>query len=190
MRASRNSARRASFDGADIFPDVDRAIERAEDDLLRAQAPASTAEITLPQVALFAEIAPAIVDTIAGGHEAQDLQPPSTIVFREGEPGDEVLIVTNGIASAYLHLPDGANIRLATFAPGTVFGELAILDRGPRAASVIADGELVCYSMSRADYAAFAEKSPAAAIQFMAAIGRELSGRLRTANRTIHQLET
>jgi SulP family sulfate permease len=83
----------------------------------------------------------------------------------------------------------GANIRLATFAPGTVFGELAILDRGPRAASVIADGELVCYGMSRADYAALAQKSPDAAIQFMAAIGRELSGRLRTANRTIHQLE-
>jgi len=48
---------------------------------------------------------------------------------------------------------------------------------------------LVCYSMSRADYRTLAETSPSAAIQFMAAIGRELSGRLRTANRTIHQLE-
>jgi CRP-like cAMP-binding protein len=70
-----------------------------------------------------------------------------------------------------------------------VFGELAILDRGPRSASVIADGELVCYGLSSTDYALLAEKSPPAAIQFMAAIGRELSGRLRTANRTIHQLE-
>jgi len=115
---------------------------------------------------------------------------PGSVVFREGDQGDEVLIVTKGTASAYLQLPNSANIRLATFAPGTVFGELAILDQGPRAASVIADDELICYSMSRAQYAALAEKSSSAAIQFMAAIGRELSGRLRTANRTIHQLET
>ena len=80
-------------------------------------------------------------------------------------------------------------MRLATFAPGTVFGELAILDGGPRSASVIADGDFVCYSLSKTDYAALAEKSPQAAIRFMAAIGRELSERLRSANRTIHQLE-
>ena len=97
--------------------------------------------------------------------------------------------MTRGTASAYLQVSSGANIRLATFAPGTVFGELAILDQKPRAATVIADVELVCYSMSRADYRTLAETSPSAAIQFMAAIGRELSGRLRTANRTIHQLE-
>jgi sulfate permease, SulP family len=178
-----------ALDRADIFPDVDRAIERAEDDLLREQAPAGTAEIVLPQAALFAGFAPADIAAIAAMMKRKTFAPDTT-VFREGDPGDEVLIVTKGAASAYLHLQDGANIRLATFAPGTVFGELAILDQGPRAASVIADGELVCYGMSRADYAALAEKSPAAAIQFMAAIGRELSGRLRTANRTIHQLET
>jgi hypothetical protein len=44
--------------------------------------------------------------------------------------------------------------------------------------------------LTNADFAALAEKAPGAAIRFMAAIGRELSGRLRTANRTIHQLET
>jgi sulfate permease, SulP family len=179
----------AALDRADIFPDVDRAIERGEDDLLRERALASATEVMLPQAALFAGFAPSDVAAIAAMMKRKTFA-PDTIVFREGDPGDEVLIVTKGSASAYLHLPSGANIRLATFAPGTVFGELAILDRGPRAASVIADSELICYGMSRADYATLAEKSPSAAIQFMAAIGRELSGRLRTANRTIHQLET
>jgi hypothetical protein len=44
--------------------------------------------------------------------------------------------------------------------------------------------------LTTADYAALAEKQPGIAIQLIAAIGRELSGRLRSANRTIHQLET
>jgi CRP-like cAMP-binding protein len=113
----------------------------------------------------------------------------NAVVFREGDAGDEVLIVTKGSASAYLQLPNGANVRLATFAPGTVFGELAVLDRGPRSATVIADGEFVCYSLSHADYTALVGRSPQTAIQFITAIGRELSGRLRSANRTIHQLE-
>jgi len=179
----------SAFDRTDIFPDVDRSIEWAEDTLLRAQAPASSTEVMLPEVALFSGFEPSDIKAIVALMKRKTYS-QNTVVFGEGDPGDEVLIVTKGAASAYLQLPSGANIRLATFATGTVFGELAILDQGPRAASVIADGELVCYGMSRADYATLAEKSPSAAIQFMAAIGRELSGRLRTANRTIHQLET
>jgi SulP family sulfate permease len=180
---------RSSFDQADIFPDVDRAIERAEDDLLRTQTQTSVAEVPLAEVALFAGFEQADIEAITA-HMTRKTYDQGAVVFREGDPGDEVLIVTQGTASAYLHLQNGANIRLASFAPGTVFGELAILDRGTRSASVSADSNLICYAMSRADYAALTQQSPSAAIQFMAAIGRELSGRLRTANRTIHQLET
>jgi sulfate permease, SulP family len=177
-----------AFVGADVFPDVDRAIEHAEDGLLRTQAQMSFAEVALPEVSLFAGFAPEDIRTLTAYMKRKTFD-QGAVVFHEGDVGDEVLIVTKGTASAYLQIPGGANIRLATFAPGTVFGELAILDRGPRSASVIADGELVCYGLSRTDYALLAEKSPPAAIQLMAAIGRELSGRLRTANRTIHQLE-
>lgn len=179
----------AALDRGEIFPDVDRAIERAEDDLLRARTRTSAAEIALPETALFAGFDPADIKAITAHMTRKEFDRGAT-VFREGDAGDEVLIVTKGTASAYLQLPSGADIRLATFAPGTVFGELAILDHGRRSASVVADGKLVCYGLSRADYATLAAKSPAAAIQFITAIGRELSGRLRTANRTIHQLET
>jgi SulP family sulfate permease len=112
-----------------------------------------------------------------------------SVIFREGDPGDELLIVTNGTASAYLQLPQ-MNVRLASFAPGTMFGELALLDQGPRSATVIADEELICYALSKANFAVLAAKVPDVAIRLVAAIGRELSGRLRGANRTIHQLET
>ncbi|HUZ31347.1 MAG TPA: SulP family inorganic anion transporter [Xanthobacteraceae bacterium] len=173
---------------AHLFPDVDRAIERAEDDLLRAHEPASAGEIALSEAAVFAGFEPRQLSAVTALMVRQTYTEGS-VVFREGDPGDEVMIVTQGTASAYLQLQNGANVRLATFVPGTVFGEVAILDRGPRTASVIADGDFVCYAMSRDDYAALAEKSPGAAIQFMAAVGRELSGRLRTANRTIHELE-
>jgi sulfate permease, SulP family len=71
------------------------------------------------------------------------------------------------------------NIRLATFATGTMFGELALLDAGARSAT-----------LTTSDFAAMAAKFPGVAVRLLAAVGRELSGRLRTANRTIHHLET
>ncbi len=178
----------AALDSANLFPDVDRAIERAEDDLLRARSQVGETDLAPAGLSLFAGCEAADIKAIAAQMRRKSYA-AGALVFREGDPGDEVLIVIKGTASAYLQRPNAANIRLATFAPGTLFGELAILDRGPRSATIVADSELVCYAMSRADYVALAETSPSAAILFMAAIGRELSARLRTANRTIHQLE-
>jgi CRP-like cAMP-binding protein len=110
-------------------------------------------------------------------------------VFGEGEQGKELFIITRGTASAYLRQASGADIRLATFAPGTTFGELALLDPGPRSASVIADEELVCYALSDERFLLLSREAPDAAIKLLANLSRELSRRLRQANRTIHQLE-
>ena len=173
---------------ANIVPDVDRGIQRAEDDLLRTQPQLYDAEMPLAEVGVFV------------GFNATDLKaiepylnratyPAAAVIFRESEVGNEVLIITKGIASAYLQMSN-TNIRLATFAPGTIFGELAILDEGVRSATVVADTELVCRTLTRSNFAALSAKSPSIAIRLLAAIARELSGRLRTANRTIHQLDT
>jgi MFS superfamily sulfate permease-like transporter len=173
---------------ANIVPDVDRGIQRAEDDLLRTQPQLYDAEMPLAEVGVFA------------GFNATDLKaiepylnratyPAAAVIFRESEVGNEVLIITKGIASAYLQIPN-TNIRLATFAPGTIFGELAILDEGVRSATVVADTELICRTLTTSNFAALSAKSPSIAIRLLAAIARELSGRLRTANRTIHQLDT
>jgi hypothetical protein len=178
----------ASIEDADILPDVDRAIERAEDDLLRAEPRLRHTEVPLTTVGLFAGFGQSELDAIEPLLRRAHYEKGS-VIFREGDPGDELLIVTNGTASAYLQLPQ-MNVRLASFAPGTMFGELALLDQGPRSATVIADEELVCYALSKANFAVLAAKVPDVAIRLVAAIGRELSGRLRGANRTIHQLET
>ena len=64
-----------------------------------------------------------------------------------GRKSNELFIVASGRASARLQQSSGGDIRLATFAPGTFFGELAILDAGPRSATLIADDDVnvTCY---------------------------------------------
>jgi sulfate permease, SulP family len=80
-------------------------------------------------------------------------------------------------------------VRLATFAPGSVFGELAILDHGPRSATVTADEPMAAFRLSTKAFAALCELDPHVAIKLVSALARELSDRLRRANLTIRQLE-
>jgi sulfate permease, SulP family len=178
-----------SFGPTERFPDIDRAMQQAEDELLRVEGHMEAAALELNDVGLFAGFVREDLQVVRSFMTRKSYA-RDAVVFREGDPGDEVLVVTSGSASAYLHLPDGANVRLATFSCGTVFGELAILDRQARSATVVADEDLICYVLTSANFAALAENQPSIAIQLLAAIGRELSGRLRSANRTIHQLET
>ena len=49
--------------------------------------------------------------------------------FQEGDPGSHLFLVARGRASVHLMSKD-RNIRLATFAAGSVFGELALWTRG------------------------------------------------------------
>jgi sulfate permease, SulP family len=178
----------SSIGDANILPDVDRAIERAEDDLVRTQPRLYHDEISLAEVGLFTKFNSTDLAAIEQ-YLRRAFYPPGSVIFREGDPGNELLVVIKGSASAYLQLPN-TNIRLATFATGTMFGELALLDAGARSATVVADADLVCYTLTTSDFAVMAAKFPDVAVRLLAAIGRELSGRLRTANRTIHHLET
>jgi hypothetical protein len=47
----------------------------------------------------------------------------------------------------------------------------------------------VCYAFSDESFRLLSRESPETAIKLLANLGRELSRRLRQANRTIHQLE-
>jgi len=170
------------------FPDLDRAIEWAEDDILGAGAADGPAELLLDEVSLLRDFTTDQLERLRPYLTRAVWLAGSTIVA-QGDPGSHLFLVTRGRASVRLVSDSGA-IRLATFAPGSVFGELALLDRGPRSATVTADDEVVTWALSARTFDMLRLAEPDLAIQILAALGRELSGRLRQANRTIHQLET
>jgi CRP-like cAMP-binding protein/anti-anti-sigma regulatory factor len=174
-----------------IFEDVDRAIEWAEDNLLRRELdePPPTQELPLEKVGILYNFDPSEIAQLEP-RLTRVAHPKGGIIFHQGDSGTDLFIVTKGTASAYLHQPAGRDIRLVTFAPGTVFGELAILDAGPRSASIIADDDFVSFALSRAQFAALSAEAPAIAIKLLANLGRELSSRLRRADRMIDELET
>jgi CRP-like cAMP-binding protein len=63
---------------------------------------------------------------------------PDEVLFREGEMGDEVFVLLSGEVSVLRRDDDGVDRVVATEGPGSVIGELAVLDPAPRNATVIA----------------------------------------------------
>jgi CRP-like cAMP-binding protein len=70
----------------------------------------------------------------------------SDVVFAEGEPGDCMYVVKSGTVS----LRQGG-AELEEVGPGALFGEMALIDLGPRSASAVAvtDCELVSIEKRR-----------------------------------------
>jgi SulP family sulfate permease len=71
-----------------------------------------------------------------------------------------------------------------------VSGELALLDRGPRSATIIADEDIKAFGLSQASFAVLCQQQPDLAIKLLTALGRQLSVRISYANMTILQPET
>src|SRR3954451_14892969 len=171
-----------------FFPDIDRAIEWAEDELLRQAGDGSSVELPLERHPLVSGLTTDQIEILRRSLEPVAWQ-AGHVVFRNGDPGSSLYLVTQGRASVHLRQEDG-DIRLVTFAAGAVFGELALLDRGPRSATVTADEDLRGFGLSEALFSELCREHPDLPIKLLTALGRELSVRIRYANLTIQQLET
>ncbi|MGQ0524792.1 MAG: SulP family inorganic anion transporter [Betaproteobacteria bacterium] len=180
----------AALTRARMFSDLDHAVEWAEDHLLMSELgdAGERDEFPFEKLDVFAGMnAGELAD--ASAMLTRQAYRKGEVVFRQGDTSRELYIIAKGSASARLKIPGSAReTRLITFAAGTVFGEIALLDREARSATIEADEELVCYVLHHDAFEALARKHPQAAIKILSNLGRELGARLRRANRTIQQL--
>ena len=72
-------------------------------------------------------------------------------VIKQGDDGDCLYVVESGKLKCQrrMNKDDAEDTYLKTYVPGEAFGELALLYNAPRAASIIAEDEAVCYKLDR-----------------------------------------
>ena len=133
----------AGGENPQVFPDLDHALEYAENAVLAIAPDGATIdemERALPEVALGEEILAygTRVSWQAGDH-----------AIRHGEQSEEMYFVESGRLTARLELPDGSHIRLRTIVPGTVIGEVACYLGRPRSASVVADRDSSAFRITK-----------------------------------------
>lgn len=186
----RDSGLAAALGRDRIFEDLDAALEWGEDQLIvDARHAAAGNELPLEAFDLLSGLARGDIDRLRPLMKRVEFE-AGDLVFREGELGDDMFLIARGTASVKLRQAEGgAPTRLVTFAPGTVFGEVALLDKGPRSATVEADSHMVCYVLSSAEFLRLSIDHPTIAVQLLRNLAGELGNRLRRANRIIFQLE-
>jgi CRP/FNR family transcriptional regulator len=120
-------------------------------------------------VPLFAE---ATVDDLAAlADVATEVEfPAGRTLVRQGDTGNGLFIILDGSVRI---VRDGETLN--TLGPGEWFGELAVLDRGPRTATVIAETDTRCLALAAWDAERLLEERAGLAL----GVARTLAVRLR-----------
>lgn len=104
--------------------------------------------------------------------------PAGSAVISEGEEGAEAYIVARGELEVRRTTEDGDIITLARLTNGALFGEMALLSRAPRAASVIARSPSILLVARRDSLEAVAEKTPEVGVELAAHCRRRMVANL------------
>lgn len=95
-------------------------------------------------------------------------------VFNAGDPGDSLYVVRSGEVEIFFKNDTGEKIVLETAGPGHFFGEISLLDGGPRTASAHAKEDVEALEVDRGDLDEFLRLHPEATLDLLTATGRRL----------------
>jgi pyruvate,water dikinase len=129
-------------------------------------------------VRLFAELDRKEITAVAALFKKRTF-PKGETVIKEGSGGAAFYIVESGQVSVTI----GGELR-NTLGPGDYFGEVALLDEGPRIATITADDELVCWGLTVWELRPLVERNGVIGWKLLQTLARDL----RSAEEVIREL--
>jgi uncharacterized membrane protein len=133
---------------------------------------ATTAEM-LAEVPLFALLDDQERAVLAERVEVVRFAAGDTI-FNVGDPGDSMYVLKSGDVEVLVKTKTGETVYLEKPTAGDFFGEISLLDEGPRTASAHAKTDCEALEVDRGDLDELFRLKPAAALDLLAATGRRL----------------
>jgi len=127
----------------------------------------------LARAAIFQGVEPSAVSTLITRLQRVDL-PRGHKVFAEGEPGEWLYVIISGKVKIGRCSADGRENLLTIVGPSDIFGELSILNPGPRTTSATTITEVSAVSMDRGALRAWIADHPEIAEQLLRVLARRL----------------
>jgi CRP/FNR family transcriptional regulator, cyclic AMP receptor protein len=128
----------------------------------------------LQSVPLFSGCSKRELQTIS--RATKDISHPAgTVIAREGEPGIGLFLIDDGTAEVTI-----GGRKKASLGAGDFFGEIALLDGGPRTATVTATSEVKLLGLTEWVFRGLMQEHPTIAIKTLEA----MAGRLRDATKS------
>ncbi len=110
---------------------------------------------------------------------------PGQTVFNYGDPGNALYIIRSGEVEIYIKNDQGEKIVLETSKPGDIFGEVSLIDNGPRTAWVTAIGHVEALRLDRAHFEDYLRQYTPAALNLLSVIARRLRKSDEVIRRTV-----
>ena len=107
--------------------------------------------------------------------------PSGQVVFHGGDAGDALYIVSSGRVQIYVENTQGERIVLGENRRGDVFGEISLLDGGPRTATAVVADDAEIVKLDRQDLLELVRRYPHAALDMLSVMGT----RLRSTNELV-----
>lgn len=111
---------------------------------------------------------------IVARHAAEVEAPTDTVLVEEGERGDTFFVMLSGEATVRRKGGAARSRRVATLGPGSYFGELALLDPGPRNATVAATTPVRLAAISARVFRTLLREVPAMNEKLLTGMARRL----------------
>ncbi len=104
---------------------------------------------------------------------------PGERLFREGQPGNDMLIIESGEVWIFKETPLGEKIDINTLKRGDTLGEMALVDSDKRSAYATATTEVHAYQIQRKDFMKLRSQMSPAFFKLMQKIALITCGRVR-----------
>lgn len=115
---------------------------------------------------------------------AERRAPRGTVVMRQGDDGASMMVLVSGRLRAGATSADGREATISLFEPGSVLGEIALLDGGRRSLDITAMADSMLLVIERRDFLPFLRARPELMLRLLVL----LCGRLRQASTALEEL--
>ncbi len=131
-------------------------------------------EDTLARVELFDGLDKKELQALARECRERTYHAGETLI-KQGDSGAGLFIITRGhVKIVQSHSPDRAEEELATFGPGSVLGEMALLDDLPRSASVVAIDDVTALLLPVWEFRTIVRSHPEIALKLLSVLSKRL----------------
>jgi len=130
----------------------------------------------LRRVPLFADLPPSDLKQVAA-IATETVCPDGETLFVQGEPGDEMYIIVSGEVRVLVDTGDGREVEVARRKPGEYVGEMAIISREPRMASLAAAGGARLLCLDQKHFEGLLRERPETSLAVMRVLCERLRGK-------------
>jgi len=141
----------------------------------------------LKDIAIFSGLDDEQRDLIAGEMKRSEYR-NGDMIFREGDPGDQLFVVLRGTVCIFINDNDGKEVVLAEVKSGSYFGEMSIIDQTCRSAACRVIEDCVLLELFADDFIHIKNTMPESSVKVMNRMLSIIVGRLMSTGAFITQM--